>query len=105
MNNVNFGMLVAFVANFSDKPLTAENVEQLSNMVAPNKVGYVDTNVLNELIRHIYQGRKIYAIKAYRTLTGVGLYEAKTAVEQNMATLNIGVPSNNYGIDDDQRIV
>ncbi|HEX3778685.1 MAG TPA: ribosomal protein L7/L12 [Pseudonocardiaceae bacterium] len=37
---------------------------------------------LDEVVAHLHQGRKIQAIKVYRELTGVGLKEAKDAVER-----------------------
>lgn len=47
---------------------------------APNTVHY---SLVDELLKHMQAGNgKIMAIKAYRTLTGVGLREAKDAVER-----------------------
>lgn len=39
--------------------------------------------MINELMRAIHAGEKISAIKAYRSLTGYGLKEAKDAVEKD----------------------
>jgi len=48
--------------------------------LAPPRAGDVSTDA--ELIALINDGRKINAIKRYRDLTGLGLAEAKDAVEQ-----------------------
>ena len=48
--------------------------------------GKADPATINELMRAIHAGEKIAAIKAYRSVTGYGLKEAKDAVEQYWST-------------------
>lgn len=60
--------------------LTEVNVEPIE---IPGKA---DPAMINELMRAIHAGEKISAIKAYRSLTGYGLKEAKDAVEQYWST-------------------
>ena len=66
-----------------------ERIRRLEEQVAflyqhlgltPSRAGDVSTDA--ELIALINDGRKINAIKRYRDLTGLGLAEAKDAVEQ-----------------------
>lgn len=45
--------------------------------------GKADPATINELMRAIHAGEKIAAIKAYRSMTGYGLKEAKDAVEKD----------------------
>ena len=45
--------------------------------------GKADPATINELMRAIHAGEKIAAIKAYRSVTGYGLKEAKDAVEKD----------------------
>ncbi|NUT34008.1 MAG: hypothetical protein HOV79_13145 [Hamadaea sp.] len=44
-----------------------------------------DASVDEQIRRHLAAGQKIQAIKLYREVTGVGLAEAKTAVERMQA--------------------
>lgn len=50
--------------------------------------GKADPATINELMRAIHAGEKIAAIKAYRSMTGYGLKEAKDAVEAQWSNTN-----------------
>lgn len=60
------------------------HVDELIDIdVTPVEVsGKADPALIDELMRAIHNGEKISAIKAYRSMTGFGLKEAKDAVEK-----------------------
>lgn len=45
------------------------------------------TQIMPEFLKYLTDGRLAYAIKLYRRATGLGLYEAKVAVEQMAAVI------------------
>ncbi len=55
----------------------------ISSLMPETQKNYVDAEVVNTLIKSMSRdGQKIEAIKAYRTLTGLGLKESKDIVEK-----------------------
>jgi len=55
-----------------------DNIERKEKVVASQSSPYVDSDKLQPMVR---AGQKIQAIKYYRQMTGVGLKEAKDAVD------------------------
>ncbi len=49
-------------------------------------IEYTEPTMTDEILQLISEGQKIGAIKKYRELTGVGLKEAKDAIERQMAS-------------------
>jgi ribosomal protein L7/L12 len=58
-------------------------------MDAPQPPPVTATTVPTEIIRLISMGRKIEAIKMYRDMAGVGLKEAKDAIDKLTANKTI----------------
>jgi ribosomal protein L7/L12 len=68
-------------------------VEQMAaGQLAPSATPGVQ---LEPVLAELRAGRKIQAVKLYRQMTGLGLHESKTAVEQLAAANNI--PSSKSG--------
>ena len=80
--------MIAFIANRNLNPDEIQDIDDAINInVEPVEVpGKADPATINELMRAIHAGEKIAAIKAYRSVTGYGLKEAKDAVEQYWST-------------------
>lgn len=87
LDKIKFAKLVAHcVSNgMSAGEWEVEKLDELTQMnVEPVEVpGKANPALLNELMRAIHAGEKIAAIKAYRSLTGSYLKEAKDAVEKD----------------------
>lgn len=77
--------MIAFIANRNLNPDEIQDIDDAINInVEPVEVpGKADPATINELMRAIHAGEKIAAIKAYRSMTGYGLKEAKDAVEKD----------------------
>jgi len=52
---------------------------------------------LQSILTELRAGRKIQAVKLYRQMTGLGLHESKTAVEQLAAANNIASSKSGCG--------
>lgn len=83
-----FARLIAKIQLYlsEEKPqLTSFDVEDIDNIidfdVPQPEVGKSDAAVVDAMLKAIADGRKIDSIKAYRTLTGLGLKESKDAIE------------------------
>jgi len=79
-----FAIIVILFAYIEIQQLKAElrrQSEELDSIRA--KLGIIEpSTVAPEIRRLLQEGRKIEAIKVYREMTGVGLAEAKAAVER-----------------------
>ncbi|HEX4225064.1 MAG TPA: ribosomal protein L7/L12 [Pseudonocardiaceae bacterium] len=65
------------------KPRPQLNQPNQFGPLANDPIAQVEPGVAMDQVRSLLmQGRKIQAIKVYRELTGVGLKEAKEAIEQ-----------------------
>ncbi|HEX8036590.1 MAG TPA: hypothetical protein VF510_22220 [Ktedonobacterales bacterium] len=63
------------------KPLRRiARIEYKLNLIAKH-LGIEDSSNTDEVLRHLWNGNKINAIKAYKERHGVGLTEAKQAVD------------------------
>lgn len=87
LDKIAFATLIGYCAN-RGMNVDSADVRVLDNIididVTPVEVpGKVSSDTLNELMRAIHNGEKIAAIKAYRTMTGFGLKEAKDAIERD----------------------
>jgi ribosomal protein L7/L12 len=83
-----FTLLVDRVEDLSGRlaVLRAECTELRDHLTEINAKGPMPSpNDVIDLLRAMADGRKIEAIKAYRTLTGYGLKESKDAVEAVMS--------------------
>lgn len=84
LDRIKFAHLVAHcVGNgMNDGEWEISRLDDLTEInVEPVPVPYADATIVNELLKAMKDGRKIEAIKAYRSLTGLGLKESKDAVE------------------------
>jgi len=52
--------------------------------------GKLSQNQLDTIVKQLRSGNKIEAVKMYREMTGLGLYEAKTAVDAIQLELTNG---------------
>lgn len=86
LDKMKFAKLVCFLTSQLGH-LTDDVIEDLDNMIdinipMPQVVNKASESEVNELLRQIaHPDGFISAIKAYRILTGVGLKEAKQAIE------------------------
>jgi ribosomal protein L7/L12 len=72
-------------ANLQEAKRAVERIEmqmRTEGLEAPQPTSYTSQANLEEVRRLLQAGQKINAIKAYREATGVGLKEAKVAVER-----------------------
>lgn len=87
-----FARLIGIITDITARTLSEDEIDAIDHIididVTPIEVpGKADPADLDELMRAIHNGEKIAAIKAYRTMTGYGLKEAKDAVEKYWVTL------------------
>ena len=78
LDRIKFAHLVAHcVGNgMNDGEWEINRLDDLTEInVEPVPVPYADATIVNELLKAMKDGRKIEAIKAYRSLTGLGLKE------------------------------
>lgn len=86
LDKIKFAQLISYISHITGSTLATEEVAAIDATIdveAPEKVLKLDE--LHELMRCMMTAKDegfIPAIKAYRTLTGVGLKEAKDAVEK-----------------------
>lgn len=87
LDRMKFAALVGWIAGRFAVQMDYDDYRMLDNLVdidvtpveVPGKANPAD---INALMSAIHQGNRIDAIKAYRSLTGFGLKEAKDAVEK-----------------------
>lgn len=82
-----FARLIGYICMLSGKDIAPDDIDYIDHMVdinvEPVATQYVSAEAVDELLKHINRdGGFIYAIKAYRCLTGLGLKESKEAVEK-----------------------
>ena len=82
-----FAVLVSWVSSHADRTLELYDIEQLQDKVRECFITPIATQdyskayEVRELFRALADGRKIEAIKLYRSLTGDGLVESKQVCE------------------------
>jgi ribosomal protein L7/L12 len=83
MDMIKFVQLVLYLTDFTGLRFTDHELKMLQTQCKDLSVtpAPVDQTVLKELMQAVKYGRKIEAIKAYRTLTGEGLKESKDIIE------------------------
>jgi len=85
MEKIKFAQLIGMLHTWGCRPLERHEILTLDAMVSPpefdRQLAEVNVDTLNQLMKAIGCNQKIEAIKAYRTLTGMGLKESKDAVE------------------------
>lgn len=83
MNTVKFAMFINYLTKIGMGEINSYEMQaihdQAQNFNDPTKASITD---VDELLRTIKLNEFIPAIKAYRTLTGAGLKEAKEAIER-----------------------
>lgn len=72
--------LVSRVTEFAKRELDEYEIRGLVSLAS--ECTFTNHSLVDELMRALLDERKIDAIKCYRALVGVGLVEAKNAVEQ-----------------------
>jgi hypothetical protein len=83
LDKLTFANLIAYcVANgLSYGMEEIQTIDDMINFEVPQPTTYVSIESVNNLLAAMKTGKKIEAIKAYRTLSKAGLKEAKDAVE------------------------
>jgi ribosomal protein L7/L12 len=82
MDKISFARLATFISALSGRAIPSDDLREIDMLLSASGVGRCDPVVVNTLMQHIRSGSsKVEAIKAYRTLTGLGLKESKDAVE------------------------
>lgn len=77
-----FPVLVSFVTSIVGRQLDCYEIEELHQYLpAPTPEEFPCATHARDLMNAMGQGRRIDAIKSYRSLTGDGLKEAKDIVE------------------------
>lgn len=79
-NQVKVAALISFITHAAGQTLDEHAISVILKMVADLRADHLPTNRLLDAVRY---GRKIDAIKEYRTLTGSTLLDAKNAIEGN----------------------
>jgi ribosomal protein L7/L12 len=89
MDKIKFAQLASMLSVIAGRSFSAEDLREIDVLISNAGVGRSDPFVVNTLMQHVRSGAsKIEAIKAYRTLTGLGLRESKDAVEANWPALS-----------------
>ena len=81
-----FASLISFLSSVTGREFSTSEIDIIYEQVFNFKNEEVKSNFvdLNPLFSAMSEGRKIEAIKEYRTLTGVFLKDSKDAVESVM---------------------
>lgn len=85
MDPIQFATLTSFVTKLACRTLSFIEVDTLSSLLpaketkVPASGGDVEDNV-EDMLRAMAEGKTIEAIKLCRTITGMGLKEAKDAI-------------------------
>lgn len=86
LNIVGFGTLMSYIGRMVESQLSNHAVEHVAALVEEclPKQEPVKANAgeIDEMLKAIREGKKIDAIKWYRSLTGYGLKESKEAIER-----------------------
>lgn len=85
INVAKFGTLMSFISNKTDRVLCYHDSDEILQMISDMVEQSEPVNLFNidQLMKYMHEGMsKIEAIRAYRTLTGLGLKESKDAVEK-----------------------
>lgn len=89
LDKLQFARLISFIQACTNRPFEGNELARIDELcdthMPPAQVAVVPAALVDELLVAIQTGRNegfIPAIKAYRTITGVGLKEAKDAVEK-----------------------
>lgn len=84
LDRLKFAELIGYVSSFYR--MEKEDIEKIDSLIdikVPVQTNHVPCEAVDELLMLMAEGtRKIEAIKAYRSLTGAYLKEAKDAVER-----------------------
>lgn len=82
--NLGESKLISFISVLVRRTLTCEEIAQLDSLLQrmPNQFAVKE---INTLLYAAFAGRKIEAIKAYRSLTGSDLRTSKDAIEYAMS--------------------
>ena len=83
-------------AGLNEAKEAIETLERDETLPIPEQ--RISLSVENEVVSLLEQGRKIEAIKRYREQTGVGLKEAKVAVEEIARQRGISTGSGCFGV-------
>jgi len=86
LDKITFARIIGYIERVYALNLDQNDIEKLDNLIdievpVAEKL-YISSEIVDELLRQMALGNKISAIKAYRTLTGLGVKESKDAVEK-----------------------
>lgn len=87
LDKIKFASFIGFISCRYALTVTQDDIAKMDAIIdidvtpveVPGKANPAD---LDDLMRAIHKGERIAAIKAYRSMTGYGLKEAKDAVEK-----------------------
>jgi ribosomal protein L7/L12 len=92
LDRIKFARLIGAITNIANRTMSVDEIDCIDYLteinVEPVSVPYADAAIVNDLLKAMKDGQKIAAIKAYRSLTGLGLKESKDAVEAQWSHTN-----------------
>lgn len=92
LDKLKFATLIAYIQSCDDSYLEPYQIEKIDSLIdinaAPDRI-YPKISDIEYLLVAIKFGRKIEAMKAYRSLTGFGLKESKDMIEKHWPTVSI----------------
>ena len=80
MNHLAFAQIVSWVSAFGSRAMDADDIRSLEEMAKRLGSG-MSSDAARDLLKAMQDGKKIEAIKAFRTLTNATLIDSKCAVE------------------------
>ncbi len=102
LDKIKFAQVVAYIGKL--KPEISVDVYALDSMIEVDvpivEKQYVSAELVDELLKQMFIGAKIPAIKAYRELCHAGLKESKDAVEKYWGNKSYSHSTDNATLDD-----
>ena len=101
MNRIAFALLIAYIAELKSHggSLDRYNIEHIDQLTHPTESTHASASErdIKFMFDAMLDGRKIEAIKAYRTLTNTALKESKDAIEAFMSRIHRHPMTGNNG--------
>ena len=92
LDKLKFAALIAYIQSCDDSYLEPHQIEKIDDLIdipsEPERI-YPKVSDIEYLLAAFKLGRKIEAIKAYRSLTGFSLKESKDMIEKYWPTVSI----------------
>lgn len=84
MDKIAFARLISIIVSATGSRLDTDTISHIDQLLTVSMSPVPQPKDVIELMENMASGRKISAIKSYRSLTGHGLLESKLAVERVM---------------------